>query len=71
MYVKFLNHFQLRLKISQEMHDVFVDKILIVDLIITVTSISITKTKDVMLKSYIYIGIVIGKTSSSSFCLQL
>lgn len=33
------------------MHDVFVDKIMIVDLIITVTSISKTQTKDVMFKS--------------------
>lgn len=52
MILKFINHIQLRLKISQEMHDVSVDKILIVDLIITVTSMSITKTKVVMFKSY-------------------
>lgn len=52
MILKFIIHIQLRLKISQEMHDVSVDKILIVDLIITVTSMSITKTKVVMFKSY-------------------
>lgn len=52
MHLKFINHIQLRLKISQEMHGVSVDKILIVDLIITVTSMSITKTKVVMFKSY-------------------
>lgn len=40
--MKFIIHIQLRLKISQEMHDVSVDKILIVDLIITVTSMSKT-----------------------------
>lgn len=52
MILKFIIHIQLRLKISQEMHDVSVDKILIVGLIITVTSMSITKTKVVMFKSY-------------------
>lgn len=52
MILKFIIHIQLRLKISQEMHDVSVDKILIVDLIITVTSMSITKTKVVMFKNY-------------------